>query len=197
MIYGLIFLQHGRISAQEQRKGIVRFAKKQGLKLDGFLSYSELPEFTKINPKDSVIFYAWYCAGKTRPLLKKCINYLIENKIYFYSATSDFYANKRFDFEQLFRAFALYEDIRFSFISDKNMAAVGRRAARGIHAGRHKGTRNKTHVWDELESQILSMYATGHSMYAIGKNLNINSAAVKRCLVAHNAKRIILLDSAK
>lgn len=190
MIYGLIFLNH-RTSAIAQRQSIVQFAENKGYTIDDFLSYSDLPDLTRVKPGDSVIFYAWYCVGKTRPQLKKTIKYLIENRIYFYSATSDFCADQKFNFDQLAHAFALYEDMRFNFISDKNLDAVNRRIAMGCPSGRHKGTKNKRHVWDAYESQILSMYKSKQSMYSIAKELKLTAPAVKRCLAANNVDIVV------
>lgn len=185
MIYGMIFLGH-RTDAPTQRRAIAAFAKKMGLKIDKYLSYDDAPDFATVRPGDSVIFYAWYCVGKTRPQLKRAIGYLLENKIHFYSTLSNFCADTSFDFEQLARAFGLYEDIRFSFISDKNLDAANRRIAMGRQSGRHIGTKNKTHVWDDFAPRILSMHRAGVSMYRIAHDLNLTAPAVKRCLVANN-----------
>ena len=188
MIYGMIFLEHPLFSQQKQHDAIYEFAKRIGWNIDSFLLYSETPNLEIIKPGDSVVFYAWNCVAKSRPQLMKNIGYFIENKIYFYSVTSDYCADKQFDFKQLARAFGLYEDIRFNFISGKNIGAVNARVARGGLGGRRKGSKNKTHVWDDYESQILSMYKSGVSMYSIARQLNLTAPAVKRCLVANNVK---------
>lgn len=188
MIYGAIFLEHNLLSQQKQRDGISAFARKNHLKIDFFLSYTDMLNLDVIKPGDSVVFYAWSCIGNTRPQLKKTMNYFVENQICFFSATSEYYADKMFDFKQLANAFKLYEDIRFNFISNKSFEAVRHRIEHGIPAGRHKGTKNKTHVWDGHESEIMSMYADGETMYSISKKLNLSNPAVKRCLVAHNVK---------
>lgn len=186
MIYGAIFLEHNQLSRQKQRDGITSFAKKKHLKIDSFLSYADMLNLDVIKPGDSVVFYAWSCVGDTRPQLKKTIGYFAENNICFYSATSEYCADKRFDFKQLADAFKLYEDIRFSFISNKSFKAVRHRIEHGIPTGRHKGTKNKTHVWDGHESEIISMYANGETMYSISKKLNLSNPSVKRCLVELN-----------
>ncbi|MFQ6739120.1 MAG: hypothetical protein ACLRFJ_00405 [Alphaproteobacteria bacterium] len=186
MIYGAIFLKHNRLSKQKQHDGINAFARKNNLKIDSFISYADMLNLDVIKPGDSVVFYAWSCIGNTRPQLKKTMNYFVNNKIFFYSATSEYYADKRFNFKQLADAFKLYEDIRFNFISNKSFEAVRHRIEHGIPAGRHKGTKNKTHVWDGHESEIVSMYAAGETMYSISKKLNLSNPAVKRCLVELN-----------
>lgn len=188
MIYGMILLEHNLLSQQKQHDGIVAFAEKNGLKIDSFLSYKHMPDLDCINPGDSVVFYAWSCVGETRPQLKKSISYFVENRVNFYSATSEYFVDKTCDFKQLAASFILYEDIRFNFISNKNFEAVQRRIAKGISAGRPKGLKNKKHVWDNYESEILSMYASGDSMYQIARKLNLTDPAVKRCLVANNVK---------
>ena len=147
MIYGAIFLKHNRLSEQKQHDGINAFARKNNLKIDSFLSYTDMLNLDVIKPGDSVVFYAWSCIGNTRPQLKQTINYFVANKIFFHSATSEYCAGKTFDFKQLAAAFKLYEDIRFNFISNKNFESVKRRIVRGISAGRRKGTKNKTHVY--------------------------------------------------
>lgn len=40
----------------------------------------------------------------------------------------------------------------------------------------------------KYETEILSMYASGDSMYQIARKLNLTDPAVKRCLVANNVK---------
>ena len=186
MVYGMLFVNHTLYSSAIQRAGIASFCKKNGLTPDGFLSYRDMPDVGEIKPGDSVVFYAWSCVGKTRSQLKKVIGYLLQNKINFYSATGKYNAATGADFNHLSHAFGLYEDIRFNFLSHKNIAATRRRIARGGSVGRHLGTKNKTHVWDKYAPRIVSMHRAGLSMYRIAHDLNLTAPAVKRCLTANN-----------
>ena len=186
MIYGMLFVNHTLYSSATQRAGIASFCKKNGIIPDAFLSYRDMPDMGEVNPGDSVVFYAWSCVGKTRSQLKKVIGYLLQNKINFYSATGKYNAATGADFNHLSHAFDLYEDIRFNFISDKNLAVVRARVASGQSLGRPRGAKNRTHIWTKHESKILSMHDAGFSMYRIARELNLTAPAVKRCLIANN-----------
>lgn len=190
MVYGMILINNGMYTRQKQRAGIVSFAEKSGFNIDSFMAYSENPNLDIIKPGDSVVFYAWSCISRTRPQLKKCLDYFVKNRVCFYSSTSNLCIDKNFDFNQLAISFDVYEDIRFDFVSNKNVAGVHSRIAMGKPSGCHTGAKNKKHIWDRYESKILSMHANGDSMYSIAKELNLNAPAVKRCLVANNIKEV-------
>lgn len=183
MIYGLVFLGHTTISSQAQREGILQCARKYKLNIDKFISYKTLPNFNTFQPGDTIIVFAWNCIGKDWLCINNFIKYLLQNSICFYSATSSHCVDQTRDFSQLEYAFNLYEDIRFNFLSGKNINGVKTRIANGNSAGRVMGSKNKRHVLDGKEKTILQMFSSGASMYAISKKLKVSAPTIKRFLV--------------
>ena len=184
MVYGMILLEHTKWEPTEQRVGIQAFAKKIGLKIDKILSYMEKPDFSGIKNNDTIIFYDWSCICNSRKDISKYVEQFVKNRIYVYSARSEYCIDKRCNFEYLKYAFLLFEDIRFRFLSVQNTKVVQNR----VHAGRYRGSANQKHVWDGYESQILSMYDEGKTMYAIGKKLNLTPSSVRRFLMSQNKR---------
>ena len=190
MVYGMILLEHIKWKPTEQRVGIQAFARKNGLKIDQFLSYFPNPNILNIKSGDTVVFYDWSCICNSRKYLNVFLEHLINKHVCIYSVQSKYNIDENTNFDQLVNAFNFFEDIRFRFLSNQNTKVVQSRIAQGQPAGRHKGSKNKTHVWDEHEAEILLMHADGFSMYAIAKKMNINAPAVRRCLIANNIKDI-------
>lgn len=185
MIYGLIFHNASNITSQEQRDAIVRYADKNHLKIEQFIFYNDRPDITLFKSGDSVIFFAWCCICDKRTLLKSLLQHFLKNNIRVYSTTSAYCVDGAIDFKQLEYAFNLYEDIRSNFISNKNRAGAKRRVANGYALGRPQGAKNKRHVLDGKEKQILKMYSNGASMYAIAQKLKVSGPTIKRFLSAH------------
>ena len=184
MVYGMILLEHIKWEPTEQRVGIQRFAKKIGLKVDKFLSYTGNADFPDVENNDTVIFYDWSCICNFRKDVSKFIERFIKNHIYVYSVQSKYCIDNHCNFEHLNAAFLLFEDIRFRFLSVQNTKVVQNR----VRSGRYRGGRNRKHVWDGLEQNILSMYEAGKTMYAIGKKLRITPSSVRRFLISQNKR---------
>lgn len=186
MIYGLIFLRHPVLTSQEQRDGIINYAKLHGLQIDKFISYNERPDITLFHAGDSIVLLAWNCICAKRSVLNTLVKYFLKNNIKLYSATSGYCIDNTVDFGAFEYAFNLYEDIRFNFLSAKSTAGVRVRVANGYAPGRHLGSKNKRHVTDGKETEILNMYSAGHSMYAIAKKLKVSAPTIKRFLSTQN-----------
>lgn len=184
MVYGMILLGHIKWDQNEQRFGIRAFAKKIGLKVDSFFSYTENVDFSDVRNNDTVIFYDWSCICNSRKDISKFIGQFVKNHIYVYSAQSKYRIDKHCNFEQLNAAFSLFEDIRFRFLSVQNTKVVQSR----VRSGRYRGGTNQKHVWDGLEQNILSMYEAGNTMYAIGKKLKLIPSSVRRFLISKNKR---------
>lgn len=186
MIYGLIFLDHSKASAQTQRYELQHFAKKHNLKIDEFISYKDSPNIMRFSSGDTIICYAWNCICKTKPFLNIFIQYILKNKIYLFSVTSKYSIDQSMDLELLEYAFDMYEEIRFNFLSHKNSAAAGKRVENGHAPGRPVGSKNVKHALDGKEKAIWDMYNNGFSMYAISKKMKVSAPTVKRFLTAQN-----------
>lgn len=182
MVYGLIFLGHTKLTAQDQRDGILRFAKKHRMQIDEFISFNSNPNMLMFNPGDTVICYAWNCLCKEMPFMRMFVQYLVKNGIYVYSATSKYRITSSMDIDALYYAFSMYEDIRVNFWSRKAVEGASKR----IISGRHTGSKNKTHILDGKGKVVWDMYNNGFSMYAIAKKMNVSAPTIKRFLTAQN-----------
>lgn len=187
MIYGLIFLEHTRLTAQDQRSGILRFAKKFHMVIDKFISFNNNPDILMFNSGDTIICYAWNCLCKEMSFMRMFIQHIIKNNIYLYSATSKYHIAPSMDINTLQYAFSMYEDIRGNFWSRKAIEGASKR----IIPGRRTGSKNKNHVLDGKENIILDMHANGYSMYAISKKLKVSAPTIKRFLITQNKKEPI------
>ena len=76
MIYGLILYNHPKINTQKQRAVIGRFAKKNGLNIDKYISFQEKPDLSLFNSSDTILCYAWTCLCGKRSFLRELIPYI-------------------------------------------------------------------------------------------------------------------------
>lgn len=186
LIYGLVFQRAPNATSHEQRDAIANYADKHFLKIDKFIMYNEQPDITLFRRGDSVIFFAWNCICNKRTLLNSIILHFLRNNIRMYSTTCAYCIDDTTDFKQFEYAFNLYESIRFSFLSSKNVSGAKLRVANGHSPGRPFGAKNKRHVLDGKEKAILNLYSDGASMYAIAKKMKVSPTTIKRFLRAQS-----------
>lgn len=184
MFYGLILLKHTKISTQKQRADILRVAKEKNFHIDKFILSEDRPELSQFKSGDTIVCSAWSCLCKKRTFLRVFIKYILDNSIFLYSATSGYCVDKTADIKSINYAFSLYEDIRFNFLSHKNIEAAVARVQNGHEPGRKTGSRNMRHILDGKEKAILKMVANGSSMYAIAKKMKVSAPTIKRFLVS-------------
>lgn len=182
MIYGLIFLGPTKYSTQEQRSGIMQFAKKHKLNVDKFVSFNNNPDILMFQPRDTVVCYAWGCLCRETQFLRVFIQHLVKNEVCLYSTTSKYHIDKNMDMKTLQYAFSMYEDIRANFWSNKTMESAKRRTV----SGRQPGSKNAKHILDGKEKMVLDMYNSGLSMYAISKKVKVSAPTIKRFLTIQN-----------
>ena len=184
MIYGLILYNHPKINTQKQRAVIVRFAKKNGLSVDNYMAFHENPDLSLFNSGDTILCYAWTCLCSKRSFLRELIPYVLKNNIYLYSATSKYCINPETNIKAFEYAFTLYEDIRFNFLSHKSLEGIQTSIKKGYKPGRQIGSRNKTHVLDGKEKQIIKLYSAGISMNKIAKRLGVSAPTINKFLAS-------------
>ena len=182
MVYGLIFLGPTKFSAQEQRDGIVQFAKKHKLTIDEFVSFNTNPNILMFQPGDTIVCYAWGCLCKETQFLRIFIQHLVKNEVCVYSATSKYHIDRDMDIKTLQYAFSMYEDIRTNFWSNKTVESAKKRTV----SGRQIGSRNAKHILDGKEKEVWNMYNSGVSMYAISKKMKVSAPTIKRFLTTQN-----------
>ncbi len=186
MVYGLVFLTHVKYSAHVQRDGIIRFAKEHGLTMGKFIEFDKNPDISMFKPNDTIICYGWDCLCNDRNFLRKFIQYLVNNNIFIYSVQSKYCIDKTMNIKVLKYAFDMYMDIRFNFISNKNINGARQRVANGHAPGRPHGARGVNHVMDGKGATALKMYRDGFSMYAIARELGVSAPTIKRFLDTQN-----------
>lgn len=186
MIYGLIFLEHTRLSAKKQRADIVQFAKLRNLSVNKFIEFAGNPDISIFKSGDVIICHSWGCLCEDRAFLRRFIKYLLANNVFLYSVTSKYCIDDIMNTGVLKYAFDLYEDIRFNFVSNKNIRGARQRVANGHAPGRPHGAKGQRHVMDGKENDALTMHRNGFSMYAISKKLGVSTPTIKRFFVAQN-----------
>jgi len=186
MVYGVIFLEYAKASAQSQREGIQRFAEKRGLAIDELVSYTDNPRVIRFRTGDTIICYAWNCIYNSKFFFDTFIPYILRNRIYLFSVTSKYSIDESTDYDMFARAFAIYQDAQFDFLSYKNAKGATKRAINGNPPGRHPGSKNLKHVIDGKEKIVRDMFAGGTSIYAIAKKTHMSAPTIKRFLVSQN-----------
>lgn len=186
MIYGLIFLEHIKHSAQSQRNTVALFAQKHKLTVDKFISFDKNPDISILRSGDSIICYSWDCLCTDRDFLRQTMQNLFKQNIYVYSTTSKYFIDKSMDTDAVMYGFNMYDDIWNTFISYRNTLGAKARVENGHAPGRPFGAKNRTHVLDGKEKTILNMFSRGASMYAIAKKTGVSSMTIKRFLNSCN-----------
>lgn len=186
MIYGFVFFGHLSHAVQKQRRCISAFAKQHKQNIDKFVVFDKNPDISMLKPGDVVICYSWECLCSERAFLRQMIQYLMEHRIYLYSATSKYCIDKAMNWDGLGYGFGMYDDMLNTFASYKSIRGVKTRVANGHAPGRRVGAKNLTHVLDGKEQIVLDMHNSGVSMYAIAKKLRVSAPTIRRFLIAHN-----------
>ena len=116
--------------------------------------------------------------------MRELIPYILKNNIYLYSATSKYCIKPGTNIKAFEYAFALYEDIRFNFLSNKSLEGIQTSIKKGYKPGRQIGSRNKKHVLDGKEKQIMKLYSEGISMNEIARQMDVSAPTIKKFLVS-------------
>lgn len=184
MVYGILFFGYAKLSVQDQRDNVSRFAIDQNFKIDKYISLKKNLEISAFKSGDTLVCYSWACLGGEYGLFRKIVRGLIDKNVCLYSVTGTHCVDTATDFRALKHAFDLYEDMRFSFLSNKNAMAAKTRVINGNSPGRPIGAKNHTRILDGKEHIVFDMRRKGFSMHAIAKKLNASAPTIKRFLAA-------------
>lgn len=124
--------------------------------------------------KDCVVIAAnVVCLGASLPLVVKTLELALSKNITVILAAEDFIFPPNRSSKTLLKGLHLAIDIRNSLVSVVTKKALAERKADGVILGRR--SRNKTHLLDDKEEQILLLKQQGATNAMIAKALNVST----------------------
>lgn len=195
MIYGYIRVSTDKQSVENQRFEISRFAKKQNLKIDGWIeetisgakNYSkrELGKLLeKTNDGDLIVCAELSRLGRSLFMIMEILNICLNKGCRVWTIKDSYRLGDDIQSKVLAFAFGLSAEIERNLISQRTKEALARKKSEGTVLGRPLGRKNSRQNRTCLENKnlIKKSLATGISKSELSKKLHISRGTLYRYL---------------
>lgn len=195
MIYGYIRVSTDKQSIENQRFEISRFAKKQNLKIDGWIeetisgakNYSkrELGKLLeKTNDGDLIVCAELSRLGRSLFMIMEILNICLNKGCRVWTIKDSYRLGDDIQSKVLAFAFGLSAEIERNLISQRTKEALARKKSEGTVLGRPLGRKNSRQNRTCLENKnlIKKSLATGISKSELSKKLHISRGTLYRYL---------------
>lgn len=195
MIYGYIRVSTDKQSVENQRFEISRFAKKQNLKIDGWIeetisgakNYSkrELGKLLeKTNDGDLIVCAELSRLGRSLFMIMEILNICLNKGCCVWTIKDSYRLGDDIQSKVLAFAFGLSAEIERNLISQRTKEALARKKSEGTVLGRPLGRKNSRQNRTCLENKnlIKKSLATGISKSELSKKLHISRGTLYRYL---------------
>lgn len=195
MTYGYIRVSTDKQTVENQRFEIVRFCRKNNIKIDLWIeetiSGTLTPEkrelgllLSKIKEGDLIICSELSRLGRSLFMIMSILNLIMQKGARVWTVKDGYKLGDDIQSKVLAFAFALSAEIERNLISQRTREALALKKAQNVKLGRPKGSLNKRHLTDGIENHILEMYNSGLSVNRIAKFIGFSRTIVKKCISA-------------
>lgn len=190
MIYGYIRVSSDKQTVENQRFEINNFCKKQGLKIDGWISETisgtknydkrELGKLLKKIKKDDIIICAELSRlGRNLFMIMEILNICMTKECRVWTIKDNYRLGDDIQSKVLAFAFGLSAEIERNLISQRTKEALARKRADGVILGRPKGSTGKRYCkLYGKEKVIEELLARGNSISMIARVLKVHRNTV-------------------
>ena len=193
MTYGYIRVSTDKQTVENQRFEIEKFCRRENLKIDGWIeetaSGTLRPEkrelgslLSKIRENDLIICSELSRLGRSLFMIMSILNLIMEKNAKVWTVKDNYRLGDDIQSKVLAFAFGLSAEIERNLISQRTREALALKRTQNVRLGRPKGSPNKKHFLDGVESQIKTMHSWGMSMNHIARFVGVSRNAVRRCL---------------
>lgn len=178
---------------ENQKEEIVRFAEKNGLKIDkwymetisGKVSTKERKLaglLDRMKPGDCLIVTEISRLSRTLLEIMTILNSCIKKGVVLYSTKEGYVFQNDINSKVLGFAFGLMAEIERNLISMRTKEALARRRNEGKHLGRKKGDMPKMKILNEHKRQLVRDHERGKSCAALARQMGVSRTTMFRLL---------------
>ena len=185
MIYGYLRVSTDKQTLENQQFEIINFCNKEGVKIDKWVTetISGTKDFEKrklgkvlkkLKSGDILICSEISRLGRNLLQIMTILNICMRKDTQVWTIKDNFRLGADIQSKVLAFAFSLSAEIERNLISQRTKEALARIKASGRKLGREVGSRNKKHILDGKEGDVIKLLNKGVSKAQIARLLNVS-----------------------
>jgi DNA invertase Pin-like site-specific DNA recombinase len=196
MIYGYIRVSTDKQSLENQEFEINSFCNKENIKIDKWITetISGTKDFEKrklgktikkLKTGDVLICSEISRLGRNLLQIMTILNICMRKETQVWTIKDNFRLGADIQSKVLAFAFSLSAEIERNLISQRTKEALARIKASGRKLGRDFGCKNKKHVLDGKEDEIIRLFGRGMPKTKIAKIMGVSSRTIYNFLISN------------
>ncbi len=149
-----------------------------GIREEATQAISELCDAAKLKAGDILICTEISRLGRNLFQVMTILNYCMQRNIKVWTVKDDYRLGSDIQSKVLAFAFSLSAEIERNLISQRTKEALARLKSTGKRLGRTPGSKNKKHILDGKEREIILLYKQGLAKTKIAQRLGVSSKTI-------------------
>ena len=189
MNYAYIRVSTDKQTHKNQEFELIEFAKKENILISGWISetvsgtkdveFRKLGKYIKkLKAGDILICTEISRLGRNLFQVMTILNYCMQRNIKVWTVKDDYRLGSDIQSKVLAFAFSLSAEIERNLISQRKKEALARLKSTGKRLGRTPGSKNKKHILDGKEREIILLYKQGLAKTKIAQRLGVSSKTI-------------------
>ena len=202
MIYGYLRVSTDSQDVENQKSGIVNFAKNKGMVIqawvtDDGVSGTKEPEkrllgklLKKMKSGDTIIASEISRLGRSLFMVIRILEHCMKSQVSVLTVKDGYELGDNITSKVLAFAFGLAAEIERDMISKRTKEALQRKRSEGVVLGRPLGSKSSRNKLTDKAQKIIKLYSQDLlSLAAIARMLKVNRMTVSKFITDHNVPR--------